>query len=76
MTGYTVIVTMQSSISRSIRMFPDKPHVLMMLERLIDHMRRHDGVSFCTLEDAAADYPRRVPFGTKDDLGVVSGLHV
>jgi peptidoglycan/xylan/chitin deacetylase (PgdA/CDA1 family) len=53
-----------------------KPHVLMMLERLIDHMRRHDGVSFCTMEDAAADYRRRVPFGTKDDLGVVSGLHV
>lgn len=64
----------------NITIHPDvsgwKPHVLMMLERLIDHMRRHDGVSFCTLEDAAADYRRRVPFGTKDDLGVVSGLHV
>ncbi|MCH1984018.1 polysaccharide deacetylase [Ruminococcus sp. OA3] len=64
----------------NITIHPDvsgcKPHVLMMLERLIDHMKRHDGVSFCTMEDAAADYRRRVPFGTKDDLGVVSGLHV
>lgn len=62
-----------------ITIHPDvsgKAHVIMMLERLLDHMMAHEGVNFCTMEDAAADYRQRVPFGTKDDLGVTSALHV
>ncbi|POP30248.1 polysaccharide deacetylase [Lactonifactor longoviformis] len=62
-----------------ITIHPDasgKPHGLMMLERLFDHMLSHAGVSFCTMADAAEDFRKRAPFGTDTDLGVENGLHV
>ncbi|MFE7211235.1 polysaccharide deacetylase [Streptomyces sp. NPDC001698] len=48
-----------------ITLHPDvsgRPQVLLMLERFIDYVSGHDGVSFCTLEDAADDFRRRFPF--------------
>jgi peptidoglycan/xylan/chitin deacetylase (PgdA/CDA1 family) len=50
-----------------------KPHVLMMLERLIDHMSRHDGVRFVTMEEMADDFARRCPFGEDIDPATLGG---
>ncbi|MGW2766194.1 polysaccharide deacetylase family protein [Streptomyces sp. NPDC001275] len=52
-----------------ITLHPDvsgRPQVLLMLERFIDYVSGHDGVSFCTLEDAADDFRRRFPFDGPD----------
>jgi len=51
-----------------------KPHVLMMLERLIDHMLAHAGVRMVTFAEMAADFRRRAPFGSGEKVGGVSGL--
>ena len=40
-----------------------KPHVLLMLERLYEHMIRHPGVSFGTFDSIADDFARRCPRG-------------
>ncbi|MGW2561886.1 polysaccharide deacetylase family protein [Streptomyces sp. NPDC001514] len=48
-----------------VTLHPDvsgRPQVLLMLERFIEYVSGHDGVSFCTLEDAADDFRRRFPF--------------
>ena len=37
------------------------PHVLMMLERLYQHIVRHPGVRFCTMNDMANDFAQRHP---------------
>lgn len=39
-----------------------RPQVLMMLERLIEHMQRHPGVAFRKYEDVARDFRQRYPF--------------
>jgi peptidoglycan/xylan/chitin deacetylase (PgdA/CDA1 family) len=39
-----------------------RPQVLMMLERLIEHLQRHPGVSFDTYENVARDFRHRYPF--------------
>ncbi len=39
-----------------------RPQVLLMLERLVAHLRSHPGVTFVTMEEAAADFRRRRPF--------------
>ena len=47
-----------------ITIHPDvsgRPQVLMMLERLIDHMKSHEGVRFCTLDEMADDFAKRSP---------------
>ncbi|MBV8398083.1 MAG: polysaccharide deacetylase [Acetobacteraceae bacterium] len=47
-----------------ITIHPDvsgRPHVLMMLERLYNHMIRHPGVRFCTMNEMADDFARRSP---------------
>lgn len=41
-----------------------RPQVLLMLERLIEYMAGHDGVSFETCEFIARDFKRRHPFTT------------
>ena len=51
-----------------------KPHVLMALERFIEHTLQHPGVRHLTLGQMADDFRRRVPFGTKNEVGGVSGL--
>jgi peptidoglycan-N-acetylglucosamine deacetylase len=52
-----------------------KPHVLMLLERLIDHMMAHSGVRLITFAEMAADFRRRSPFGSKtEDVGGRTGL--
>ena len=38
-----------------------RPHVLMMLERLYQHMIRHPGVRFLTMNEMADDFARRSP---------------
>lgn len=48
----------------TICLHPDvagRPQVLAMLERLMDHMLRHGGVEFMTLEAIAAAYDREHP---------------
>ena len=37
------------------------PQMLMMMERLIDHMKRHEGVRFVTLKEICDDYKGRNP---------------
>lgn len=39
-----------------------RPQVLLMLERLIDYMTGHEGVSWVTMEQAADDFRRRYPY--------------
>lgn len=36
-----------------------RPQVLMALERLIEHISSHDGVSWCTFDEIADDFARR-----------------
>jgi peptidoglycan-N-acetylglucosamine deacetylase len=38
-----------------------RPQVLMMLERLFNHITRHPGVRFTTFDDIANDFARRSP---------------
>ena len=38
-----------------------RPHVLMMLERLYNHMASHPGVKFVTMDEMADDFARRSP---------------
>jgi peptidoglycan-N-acetylglucosamine deacetylase len=51
-----------------------KPHVLMMLERLFDHMLKHSGVRIITCAEIAEDFRRRVPYGSNIEVGGPSGL--
>lgn len=49
-----------------ITIHPDvsgRPQVLMMLERLIEHMKSHEGVRFLTMNEMADDYDKRFPRG-------------
>ncbi|AZQ78033.1 polysaccharide deacetylase [Flaviflexus ciconiae] len=39
-----------------------RPQVLLMLERVFDHISRYPGVEWCTFEDVAADFRERFPF--------------
>ena len=39
-----------------------RPQVLLMLERLIAHLRSRPGVTLVTMEEVAADFRRRQPF--------------
>jgi len=38
-----------------------RPHVLMMLERLYNHMASHPGVKFVTMDEMADDFAKRFP---------------
>ena len=38
-----------------------RPQVLMMLERLYEHIIKHPGVEFMTMNDIADDFARRFP---------------
>ena len=47
-----------------ITIHPDvsgRPHVLMMLERLYQHMVSHPGVKFVTMNEMADDFAKRSP---------------
>jgi peptidoglycan/xylan/chitin deacetylase (PgdA/CDA1 family) len=49
-----------------ITIHPDvsgRPQVLMMLERLIKHIKSHEGVRFMTMNEMADDYDKRFPRG-------------
>ncbi|BAS06754.1 peptidoglycan deacetylase [Arthrobacter sp. Hiyo4] len=48
-----------------ITIHPDvsgRPQVLLMLERLLEYISGHDGVSFETFETVASDFRERFPF--------------
>jgi peptidoglycan-N-acetylglucosamine deacetylase len=38
-----------------------RPQVLLMLERLIEHIQKHDGTTFLTFDEIADDFKRRFP---------------
>jgi peptidoglycan-N-acetylglucosamine deacetylase len=40
-----------------------RPQVLLMLERIIDHINNHAGVTWQSMEEIAEDFRRRQPFG-------------
>lgn len=47
-----------------ITIHPDvsgRPQVLLMLDRLIKHMKSHDGVKFVTMNEIADDFAKRCP---------------
>jgi peptidoglycan/xylan/chitin deacetylase (PgdA/CDA1 family) len=47
-----------------ITIHPDvsgRPQVLLMLERLVEYMRSHEGVRFVTMDEMANDFARRSP---------------
>lgn len=49
-----------------VTLHPDvsgRPQVLLMLERLIEYWKGHEGVEFVTLESAAEGFRQRFPFG-------------
>ena len=51
-----------------VTLHPDvsgRPQVLLMLERLIEYWRGHEGVRFITMEEAAEDFRRRHPFANQ-----------
>ncbi|MEW5620802.1 polysaccharide deacetylase [Pseudomonas putida] len=59
-----------------ITIHPDsagKPHVLMMLERLIEHMLSHSGVRMVTYAEIADDFRKRNPFNAQVEIGGRSG---
>jgi peptidoglycan/xylan/chitin deacetylase (PgdA/CDA1 family) len=41
-----------------------RPQVLLMLERMIDYINSHGGVTWQTMEEIAEDFRRRQPFGS------------
>ena len=41
-----------------------RPQVLLMLERLIEYINKHEGVEWMTFEEIAADFRTRFPFGS------------
>jgi len=50
-----------------ITIHPDvsgRPQVLLMLERLIEHINGHDGTRWMTFEEIAEDFRRRYPFAS------------
>jgi peptidoglycan/xylan/chitin deacetylase (PgdA/CDA1 family) len=38
-----------------------RPQVLLMLERMIEHINRHEGVRWATFEEIADDFGARAP---------------
>jgi peptidoglycan-N-acetylglucosamine deacetylase len=38
-----------------------RPGVLMMHERIIEHISKHDGVRWCTFDQLADDFVKRSP---------------
>lgn len=38
-----------------------RPQVLLMLERLFEYIKGHEGVRFCTMDEMADDFARRFP---------------
>ncbi|WP_427888171.1 polysaccharide deacetylase family protein [Kribbella sp. GL6] len=57
-----------------VTLHPDvsgRPQVLLMLERLLDYWKSHEGVTFSTFENAADDFRARFPFrGAERPTGV------
>ena len=41
-----------------------RPQVLLMLERLIEHINKHEGTEWMTFEDIATDFRKRFPFAS------------
>jgi peptidoglycan/xylan/chitin deacetylase (PgdA/CDA1 family) len=46
-----------------------RPQVLLMLERLYDHIVRHPGARFVTMDEMADDFAERFPRGGRGACG-------
>jgi peptidoglycan/xylan/chitin deacetylase (PgdA/CDA1 family) len=46
-----------------------RPQVILMLERLIEHINRHDGIRWATMDEIADDFSRRFPRGSAQPDG-------
>src|SRR5919201_992720 len=46
-----------------------RPQVLLMLERLIEHISGHDGIRWATMDEIADDFARRFPRGSAQPDG-------
>ena len=46
-----------------------RPQVILMLERLIEHISGHDGVRWATMDEIADDFARRFPRGSAQPDG-------
>jgi peptidoglycan-N-acetylglucosamine deacetylase len=56
----------------AITIHPDvsgRPQVILMLERLIEHLSGHDGVRWATMDEIADDFARRFPRGSAQPDG-------
>ena len=47
---------------------------MLAMERLVDHILRHQGVRMVTHAEMAADFRKRVPFGSSNTVGGEAGL--
>ena len=41
-----------------------RPQVMLMLERMIEHINKHDGVRWATFDEIADDFAKRSPRGS------------
>jgi peptidoglycan/xylan/chitin deacetylase (PgdA/CDA1 family) len=46
-----------------------RPQVILMLERLIEHINAHDGIRWATMDEIADDFARRFPRGSAQPDG-------
>ena len=60
-TGSIARWTTRCSPSPSIPTSAGRPQVLLMLERLIEHINGHDGVKWMTFEEIADGFPQALP---------------
>ncbi len=54
-----------------ITIHPDvsgRPQVLLMLDRLIQYINEHAGVTWATMEEVADDFRRRHPLGAQPSI--------
>lgn len=50
-----------------------RPQVLLMLERMIDYINAHDGITWAPMEEIAEDFRRRYPFPGADGSPFLPG---
>jgi peptidoglycan-N-acetylglucosamine deacetylase len=46
-----------------------RPQVILMLERIIEHINEHDGIRWSTMDQIADDFAQRFPRGSAQPDG-------
>jgi hypothetical protein len=46
-----------------------RPQVILMLERIIEHINGHDGIRWATMDEIADDFAQRFPRGSAQPDG-------